>query len=125
MLSLVILAFYEAFNKKHKSAKDVGDFVASLKFYPNCHVHHATTWLEMYIMFRLLGYAKPVPDKPNKAGERATVQMQLSEFKATFRGVLDRVCIDRSQVDFVDPAPLLSSTTGSRGWASRANTKRL
>ncbi len=58
----------------------------------------------MYTMFRLLGYGKPVPDKPNKARARATVQMQLSEFKTTFRGVLERVCKDGSQIDLIAPA---------------------
>ncbi len=40
------ISYYEAFNRKHKSARDVGDFIASLRLYPNCHVHHAATWLE-------------------------------------------------------------------------------
>ena len=54
----------------------------------------AITWIEMYIMYRLSGYAKPIADNPNKARSRATVSMQLNKFKACIRGVIGKLAAD-------------------------------
>ena len=39
------------------------------------------------------GYPKPIPDNPSKARARATLLMQLNEFKKVVRGVVMGECL--------------------------------
>ena len=47
-------------------------------------------------VYRLRGYAKPIADNPNKARSRATVSMQLNNFKACIRGIISRFAADEA-----------------------------
>ncbi len=81
---------YATFASKRKASKHVWEFVNSLEYSKCSHQYNATTWLELYLLYRCKGYPKPIEDRKCKARAKATVQMQLREFKNTCRGVLQR-----------------------------------
>ena len=54
-------------------------------------------------MYRLCGFDKPIPDRPHKARTKATVGMQLQEFKNTVRGVVDRALYDDESRNMFTP----------------------
>ncbi len=82
-------------------------FIRSIKAQPTDDGQYATSWLELYILFRVLGFAKPVPDKQHQARARATVAMQLSEFKNTFRGVLQRCAFNDEAKQLAKPCEVI------------------
>ena len=69
-------------------------FLKELKVQHTNDQHRAVTWMELYIMYRLKGHVKPIKDNPNKARSRATVSMQLNNFKACIRGIIKRFAAD-------------------------------
>ncbi len=81
---------YKAFRSKHKCSDAVWDFLQGLDYVDADHQYHATTWLELYLIYRITNHPKPIPDNASKARSRATVLMQLSEFKKVVRGIVDR-----------------------------------
>jgi hypothetical protein len=81
---------YKAFGNKHKQAQAVWDFIDELKYFDIDHQYHATSWLELYLIYRIKGFPKPIPDNMSKARARATIFSQLTEFKKTVRGIIDR-----------------------------------
>ncbi len=88
---------FKSFHGKHKACNAVWDFLDGLAYADAAHQHHATTWLEFYLIYRVKGYPKPIPDNPSKARARATIQMQLKEFKRVVRGVVERGSCEDSQ----------------------------
>ena len=94
---------YKAFGNKRKAASEVWRFLGNLRYHPTNDQQQATTWLELYILFRLQGYGKPVPDNPAKAREKASVQMQLKEFKNSVRGVAQRALYEDDQKKVFKP----------------------
>ena len=56
-----------------------------------------------------MGYHKPIPDKLRKSRARATVQMQLREFRATARGVLRRGSYDQLHDSYPKPIKITHS----------------
>ena len=81
---------FKGFHSKHRASKDIWKFLCKLEYIPTCDQAQATTWLELYIMYRCMGFQKPLLDNPSKARSKATVQMQLRKFKAVLRGVASR-----------------------------------
>ena len=94
---------YKAFKDKHKASGDVWDFLGQLRYRATGDQTQATTWLELYILYRCMGYTKPIEDRANKARARAGVQMQLNQFKKDVRGVVDRAIYDKDQLDVFKP----------------------
>ncbi len=81
---------FRAFKSRHKCATEVWDFIGNLRYFVADDQYHATTWLELYLLYRIRGYGKPVTDSPSKARARASVQAQINEFKKVVRGVAQR-----------------------------------
>ena len=73
---------------------------------------YAATWLELYILYRCMGYAKPIEDRANKARARAGVQMQLNQFKTDVRGVVSRAIYDKDQLDLFRPVKISKQKYG-------------
>ena len=85
---------FRAFSGRHKCATEVWHFLQSLTYYEVEEQQQATTWLELYLLYRIKGYGKPVPDRPSKARARAHIQAQINEFKKAMRGVVQRAIYD-------------------------------
>ena len=49
------------------------------------------TWIELYILYRLRGYHKPLGDPERPGLKRATLDTQLREFKRNFRTVATKL----------------------------------
>ncbi len=95
---------FSAFCRKHKCATDVHHFHGNLKGSHTSDPYKAITWLELYILYRTRGYTKPIEDNKNKARARATVQMQLDEFKSVIRGISDRLDFGHGNRQILSPA---------------------
>ena len=87
---------FRAFRSRHKCATEVWNFFQSLVYYDVDDPQYATTWLELYLLYRIKGYGKPVPDSPMKARPRASLQAQINEFKRVMRGVVRRAVYDEA-----------------------------
>jgi hypothetical protein len=78
-----------------KSKHDVG-LTQSQCFLSNLWVEEASdtvrpiTWLELYMVFRVRGYHKPLTNPNNGALTRATLDKQLRQFKKNIRSVIDK-----------------------------------
>ncbi len=94
---------FRAFKGRHSCAPEVWHFLKNLNLYSTENDHYATTWLELYILYRMHNNPKPIPDNVHKARERATVQAQLNEFKMVTRGVIQRACYDDGQKNLFKP----------------------
>jgi hypothetical protein len=94
---------FKGFLHKRPASVDVWTFLQQLSVQKPASSTYACTWLELYIMYRLCGHCKPIPDRPHKARRRATVGMQLREFKNTVRGVADRAFYDQESKDMFKP----------------------
>ncbi len=97
------IARYGKFNKRCKAGNSVWNFLSNLEIAETTNQHHATTWLEMYIIYRALGYPKPLPDNPSKSRSRATACMQLREFTKTVRGIVQRGFEDGNHISLFKP----------------------
>ncbi len=64
---------------------------------------YACTWIELYILYRICGYVKPIQDRPHKARGKATADMQLKEFKNIVRGVVERAIYDEDHKELFRP----------------------
>ena len=72
---------FTTFTKKHSSASNIYNFISSARINQTSDQKEAVTWKELYTLYRSRGYSKPILDNPNKARSRATVDMQVKEFK--------------------------------------------
>ena len=78
-----------------KIKNDAG-LVQSQCFLSNLWVEEASdhnrpiTWLELYMIFRIRGYHKPLENPSNGALTRATLDKQLRQFKRNIRQVVDK-----------------------------------
>ena len=48
------------------------------------------TWLELYMLYKLRGGVKPIPDNLHKAISRATADKQICAFKRKIKAVVER-----------------------------------
>ena len=85
---------YRSFRSRHESAKDIWSFFSTLHTAATDSNTYACTWLELYILYRIRGFCKPISDSCSKAKSRATVQSQLNKFKVISRGVINRAISD-------------------------------
>ena len=110
---------YKSFSNKHKESVAIWDFVNGLKYRQVDCQAHATSWLELYIIYRVIGYPKPIPDRPSKARARATIQMQLTEFKKVVRGIVERAAKDEDSKSAIKPCKITHQRFISLGLAGK------
>ncbi len=71
----------------NKGSPHVQHFINDLKVQPIDSNLRPITWVELYILYRLGGYNKPIDDPPGKAAVRATPAKQMIAFKKLSRGL--------------------------------------
>ena len=91
------------YHDKHKAGANICDFLKQLRCRSPGQANQATTWLELYILYRLYGYDKPVPDKGNKAAAKASTDQQLAQFATSVRGCVSRTMYRESHIAFFKP----------------------
>ena len=62
------------------------------------------TWLELYIVYRVKGHPKPIPDPSPKAQLKATAAKQIQAFKKAVRGNVARTLINSDDAQLFRPA---------------------
>jgi len=78
------------FKDAHPASESIQTFLSQLQIVEASTTIRGITWLELYILYRIRGGVKPIPDPQNVAANRATVDKQLRAFKRTLRGIIDR-----------------------------------
>ena len=78
------------FRNSHPASESIETFLSQLQVVEATTAMRGITWLELYVLYRVRGGAKPIPDPTSAAAARATVDKQLRAFKQTLRGVIDR-----------------------------------
>ncbi len=94
---------YQQFKHKNNCATDIWNYIKGLEVAGTSDAMYACTWLELYILYRMRGYGKPIMDKRSKARARACVRSQLNCFKRTFRGISKRALCDKEEFDLFKP----------------------
>ena len=84
---------YPVFCKKYKNAIHVQKFLADARLAEPENIR-GISWLEIYILYRIRGFPKPLADPGRKAHNRATADKQIRAFKTLFRGVASRTMFD-------------------------------
>ncbi len=94
---------YQQFKHKNNCAADIWSYMEGLEVAGTGDAEYACTWLELYILYRMRGYGKPIKDNRSKARARACVLSQLNCFKRTFRGVAKRALCHKEELDLFKP----------------------
>ena len=96
---------------KHPGATSVYQFLQEMPFKRTQDPAQGTTWLELYIVYRMLGHPEPVSRDQNLAVAKPTMGAQLREFRAVVRKVV--------RWAFAGKSMLLFRGTESKGHALR------
>ena len=84
--------------RKHAAlhdSKHLEAFLSTLKVNPDGDDQgRRITWLDLYILYRIRGGIKPVPDDLRKAVSRATADKQIAAFKRKVKALTERVLPD-------------------------------
>ena len=75
--------------KKQPCAPQIQHFLITLQAVPAND--DGFTWLELYLLYRIRGYPKPIADNSNKARSKAPAARQLKAFVNTTRAIVARV----------------------------------
>ena len=81
---------YSKFKKKNPRCAQIQSFIANLDVTADGEHMRSITWLEMYIVYRIRGYHKPIADSPGKADPRATAFRQTGEFQRLVKSLTNR-----------------------------------
>jgi ribonuclease HI len=82
---------YRKLLSKHPSAHAIEHFLSNICIVPAAGTHRGATWLELYIIYRIKGYPKPIQDPANKAKAPCSLDKQLKEFKACLKALGERL----------------------------------
>ena len=96
---------YSGFLERTPAGQSYESFIKSIVFVPGTLHGHGTTWLELYILYRMSGSVKPVPDDINLAKVKAPIGVQLKRFKIEMRRAIQRILINSSDSKLFSPAP--------------------
>ena len=79
------IACYPNTCKKIPNNRDVENSLCGLKLHKANDESRCVTWLELYTLFRLHGYNKPIINPADPADRRATLDKQIRSFKNSIR----------------------------------------
>ncbi len=113
---------YSKFKHKHRNSPAIWHFIDNLSYREVDNQYHATTWLELYLIYRVKGYPKPIGDRASKARARATIFSQLNEFKRVVKGVVERAAKDEAAKGALRPMHVTHQRFLNLGIAGRHAT---
>jgi len=90
---------------KHSEIAEVEAFLANLKIQPVNQDLRGLTWLELYILYRIRGGHKIIPDPSNKALPKGTADKQMRAFQRAVRVVVDRTLDPQADAILFKPGP--------------------
>ena len=89
------------------AAHDYQRFMERLTVLPIEERGVGTTWLELYVLYRMTGGQRPIPAPECKAKTGGSMAMQIRRFQTDFRAVACRVLQGTPQAEMLKPAPPL------------------
>ena len=98
------IANHTNYQKRNPNANNIQSFLANLQVAEGSNHMRNITWLELYILYRIRGYPKPIPDKSTKASTRASAAKQRDEFKRQIVGVAKRTLHSSKQLELFKAA---------------------
>ncbi len=111
--------WFRTLAKYGTAARSVWDFVHRTPLALSTLPRAITTWLELYIWYRLNGGARPQADRPSKARTRVTLAGQINSFVRIVRATVSRSTLGSSLRTLYRPAP--SGGDPLQGVALRGN----
>ena len=89
--NMIDIKNFKAINDKYDAAPDVQDFMQHIKFQKCVGEEQGTSWLELYILYKLSGGRCPVKDPSSKAMARPSMRAQTKSFKEICRYIASRL----------------------------------
>jgi ribonuclease HI len=90
--------------KANPRIKNIQDFMQQLDIVKIGEGQRGITWIELYILYRIYEYEKPLSDPKGKAAARTPIDRQFDYFKTLFRKVAERVVDKQDMHDVFKPA---------------------
>jgi hypothetical protein len=81
---------FKKYRVKEQAAINIEQFLADSRFSKEGQTCRGVTWLELYTIYRIKGYPKPIADPASPAAQRTTLLKQIACFKKVLRGVVQR-----------------------------------
>ena len=100
------LGHYGGFMQNDQTAKHLHSFLENIKIQKIENGSRAITWLELYILYRIRGYKKPIDDPRDASHTRATLDKQMNTFKNKLRAVVSRIYYCDQQQEVFSPAKI-------------------
>ena len=88
------LGHYQKFIKDDVSAIHIHSFIENLSVRESDENNKPITWLELFILYRLRGYKKPIDDPKDISHVRATMDKQMNTFKTKVRAIVSRIYVN-------------------------------
>jgi len=85
---------YSTHVKNNNIAIHIQRFLANARIAEADHCGRGITWYELYILYRIRGYPKPLQDPDTKARSKATACKQIRNLTKQFRSTICRTLID-------------------------------
>ena len=102
--TLGTLLHYSNLGKSKEHLQQIEQFISWRQPSVQGEKQRNITWLELYTLFRIRGYGKPIADHSRKGLRKATLDKQLRAFKANFRGVVARILEGSEHAKLFKPA---------------------
>ena len=99
------LSRYADICKGHPAAQHCEQFLRGLVVQQDSPGSRCVTWVELYALYRMSGYPKPLPDSRDKAATKSALCRQLRAFKRELKIAVDRIFLDSDDRILFRPAP--------------------
>ena len=80
-------------------AADIQEFLSKIVFTPTDKEDEGTTWLEMFVIYKLCGYGCPIQNSKG-AEKRVSMRQQIDVFKKCVRDIIRLTCDAQDTDDF-------------------------
>ena len=98
------ITFYPLSIKRRPALPDIQTFLQQLWVVPSSQDNsRGITWLELYTLYRIQGFQKPLQDTANPAKAKTSITKQVAAFKVFVRCVVDKACLDDTQTALFHP----------------------
>jgi len=96
---------FDSLIKKSSEVVEVESFLANLSIQPASQDLRGITWLELYVLYRIRGGVKIIPDPPNPALPRGSADKQIRAFRRSVRSVVERTLNPDTDGGLFRPGP--------------------
>ena len=96
---------FESLITKQVEMIDVDAFLANLRVTPSIDGLRGISWIELYILYRVRGGRKLIPNPSNPALPRGSADKQIRAFKRALRAVVERTLSSEGDSQLFKPGP--------------------